>query len=80
MKNYFFTFGQQHRATNGIRMKDKWVRVTASSWDKAREIFINQFAKRTMKDGKWGDQYEEDKFKSYLYPDGEYIHLTEGKE
>jgi hypothetical protein len=76
-KNFFFTFGQQHRNNNGQRMKDFYVKVTASSWDKAREIFIT-FAKKNMKDGKWGEQYEEDKFKSYLYPDGEYEHLTEG--
>lgn len=77
MKQYFFTFGQHHKNINGQRMKDFYVKVQASSWDKAREIFISQFAKKKLQRGDCGKQFEEDKFKPYLYPDGEFESLRE---
>ena len=50
MNTYYFTFGC------GSRFHDKYIRITASDWEKAREIMFEQFG------NKWAFQYDEEKF------------------
>lgn len=78
MKNYYFTFGQSHINIEGHSMRDYWVTVIASSYFKARDIFINDFSSIYMTaPNKWAFQYEEEKFEADLFPGGEFMVLDE---
>lgn len=76
MKNYYFTFGQNHWTGEGYPMKNSWVRVVAESYGKARELFVDNFSNIHMeKPDKWAFQYEEKDFgdeSKALYPNGEF--------
>jgi hypothetical protein len=81
MQNYYFTFGQSHWHKEGIPMKGFWVRVKASDYYKAREIFISEFSSIYMQTpSTWGFQYEEYKFKKELFPSEEFMCLEEKEE
>lgn len=74
--NYYFTFGQAHKSLTGKLMKDCWVRVQATSYDKARTCFVEKFCIPYMGDsGMWSSQYEESSFRKELFPDGEHTVL-----
>ena len=76
MKNYYFTFGQDHNLLNGAPMKDCWVRVCADSYQKARFLFVKHFTLMFMSDpAKWAFQYEEEKFDRSFFPGGEYAFI-----
>ena len=81
LKNYFFTFGQNHRTHAGEPMKDYWVKVTASSYGKARELFIEEFSSRYMpQSDSWAFQYSEKQFTSAYFYKGEYTSILEKTE
>jgi len=81
MNNYYFTFGQAHCNNDGFPMKDLWIRVIASSYDKARQIFINEFMLTDMPSlDKWSMQYEEKDFRPEYFPGGECLVLQEGDD
>lgn len=72
MNNYYFTFGQDHRDVHGFPLKNFWVRVVAGNYNRAREVFIQQFSSQYMtRPDKWAFQYEEPQFKPELFPSGE---------
>lgn len=87
MKEYYFTFGQDHRQAaglpddSGMNMRNHWVRVTADSYMKARMIFIDEFSSKRMERGAacWSFQYEERDFEKskHYFPGGEYKHLKQ---
>ena len=82
MKDFYFTFGANHRVHQGndlISLKDYWVRVTADDYGKAREIFIERFSTPLMERGAmcWSFQYDEDKFSRQYFPLGEYNHFQQ---
>ena len=62
-------------------MKDKWVRVVAESYGKARSIFVEQFSSVDMEaPDKWAFQYTESDFDPQFFPEGEYLVLTQEEE
>ena len=82
MKDYYFTFGSNHRVHQGndlIALNNHWVRITAESYGTAREIFVEQFSTPFMERGAacWSFQYEEDKFNKSYFPLGEYGHINQ---
>lgn len=80
MQNYYFTFGQSHWHKEGIPMKNFWVRVRATTYDKAREIFISRFISIYGEEDKWAFQYEEYEFKKKFFPSGEFMFIEEKEE
>lgn len=74
MKNYYFTFGGNHRQIDGTLMRSYWVRVVAESYNKARTIFTKEFSSKYMhRPTEWCWQYEEKGFDGDKYfPLGEY--------
>ena len=83
-KNYYFTFGSNHRVHRGndlIALNNYWVRVIAESYGKAREIFVERFSTPFMERGAacWSMQYEEDKFNKSYFPLGEYKLLEQSE-
>jgi len=74
LRDYYFTFGQNHRQNNGMPMKDFWIRVKAVNYGEARAKFIDQFTTIFMpsKDA-WAFQYPASKFESEYFPEGEYL-------
>lgn len=75
-KDFYFTFGDIHETLAGIRMSNRWVRVTAPDYGAARECFCREFATPLMGDpAKWSFQYEAENFKPEYCPLGEYEHL-----
>lgn len=78
MKNYYFTFGQNHWNSEGYPMKNSWVRVVAENYEKARELFISQFTEIYMENpNKWAFQYEEKDFQTHFFPNGEFMLITQ---
>lgn len=78
MKNYYFTFGQNHWHRDGIPMKDFWVRVQAEDYITARIIFINKFSSIYMeREDKWAFQYEEEDFEPEYFGLGEFQLITQ---
>ena len=79
MKDYYFTFGQGHTNNEGLILRNYWVRVKADSYDKAREIFINEFSSKQLpRPMQWGFQYEGlDYFKPEYFPGGEYAYFKQ---
>ena len=72
MRDYYFTFGQDHHDKDGRAMKDRWVRVVAESYDKARSIFIREYAIPIMGDAcRWSFMYEGGFFEPEWFPAGE---------
>ena len=72
-KNYYFTFGQDHKTVDGVPMKDYHVLVRAENEGVAREIFIEKFTKIRMP--KWDmffTGYSEKQFEPRFFPLGEY--------
>jgi hypothetical protein len=64
MKNYYFTFGQIHKLSDGYSMKDHWVKVEAQDYGPYLERPLG-----------WAFQYNEEDFmtSNYMYfPKGEY--------
>jgi hypothetical protein len=63
MKNYYFTFGQEHYNNDGETMKNHYVKVVAENYDKARSLFIRKFSMVFMpKPDKFSFQYGEEDF------------------
>lgn len=59
-------------------MKNFWVRVTAESYEKAREIFVEQFTEVYMQDAnKFSFQYTEEEFSPELFPGAEFAHIKQ---
>lgn len=78
MNNYYFTFGQNHTDINGYPLANYWVRVVAKNYNKARELFIENFSSQYLeKPDKWSFQYEEDDFKADCFPNGELTFFAE---
>lgn len=78
MKNYYFTFGQDHHTIDGYPMKDYWVRVAADDASKARLLFISEFSSITMPaTDKWAFQYDEKDFNKEYFPKGEYQFIAD---
>lgn len=78
MKNYYFTFGQFHHTVDGTPMKDYWVRVQATSFFRARLLFIEHFTSQEMpKRDKFAFQYVESNFNKEMFPKGEYAFFDE---
>ena len=76
MKNFYFTFGQNHENVDGISMENKWVRVTALSKRAAYNLFIFLFANPEMGNSqKWSMIYSEDNFNPEFYSEGEHSML-----
>ena len=72
-KNYYFTFGQDHKTVDDVPMKDYHVLVLAENEEVAREIFIERFMKERMPAwDKFATSYPENHFKSQFFPLGEY--------
>jgi hypothetical protein len=77
MKNYYFTFGQDHWHKEGIPMKNFWVRVQAHSYEEARVCFIEKFSSLYMQTpSTWSFQYEEFRFRKEYFPGGEFMLLN----
>jgi len=77
MKNFYFTFGQNHWHKDGFQMHNYWVRVKSDSYENARIKFIEKFTSIYMsaKD-KWAFQYDEEEFDNdskQFYPLGEFM-------
>ncbi len=73
MKNYYFTFGQDHVNNDGKMMRDYWVRVESTSYNAARETFVDEFSSIEMpRPMGWSWQYEEENFDKSFFPAGEY--------
>ncbi len=78
IKNYYFTFGQNHWNIDGIPMKGFWVRVVAKDGETARQIFVDRFTSQKMESSdKFAFQYEEKDFNSEYFPQGEYAVFQE---
>jgi hypothetical protein len=72
-KNFYFTFGQDHRTVDNVPMKDYHVLVKAENEEVAREIFIERFMKVKMPAwDKFATSYPENHFKAVFFPLGEY--------
>jgi len=72
--SFYFTFGFNHKDKSGKRLKNSYVRVVAPDWDKARVIFLKEFAyKELSKSDHWNKQHTEETFKPDLYPEGEIL-------
>lgn len=73
MTNYYFTFGQEHRLSDGYPMRDHWVKVEAIDYISARKTFMEEFATPWLERPLgWAFQYDEAGFKSEYFPKGEY--------
>jgi len=78
MKNYYFTFGQNHWTTEGFPMKNSWVRVVAEDYETARSLFVANFSSLYMQTPEtWAFQYGEEKFESHFYKNGEFAVITQ---
>ena len=78
MKNYYFTFGQEHCTIDGYKMRDHWVRVAAADALKARLLFISEFSSIIMPAAdKWSFQYDEKEFDKQFFPKGEYQFIAD---
>lgn len=76
---FYFTFGQSHKTKAGQEMKDYYVTVEASSYGKARELFVELFAEKSMPTPlTWAFQYTDADMQKQYYPKGEYCKITEG--
>ena len=77
-KNYYFTFGQDHRTMDGVPMKDYHVLVRAENEGVSREIFIEKFTKVKMPS--WDmffTGYSEKEFEPKFFPKGEYARFEQ---
>lgn len=75
-QDYYFTFGQNHATTRGVRMKDYWIRVQAPGYMEARTKFIENFTSRYMPaPDKWAFQYKADEFHPEFFYKGEYAYV-----
>ena len=77
-KNFYFTFGQEHKTVDGVPMKDYHVLVRAENGEIAREIFIEKFTKVRMPS--WDmffTGYSEKHFDPRFFPNGEYAKLEQ---
>lgn len=75
--NWYFTFGQSHATTDGIQMKDHWIRVVADDFWEARSKFIEKFSSIRMDAAdKWAFQYSEDEFDKIYFPGGEFAEIN----
>jgi hypothetical protein len=62
-------------------MKDYYVRVQAESYTKARELFVELFARKHMPTPlTWAFQYPESEMNKRYYPMGEYCAIIQGYE
>lgn len=78
MKNYYFTFGQNHWTVEGFPMKNSWVRVVAEDYETARSLFVANFSSLYMQTPEtWAFQYGEEKFESHFYKNGEFAVITQ---
>lgn len=73
LKNYYFTFGQNHHTKAGLAMRNRYVRVRGINMDKATDLFIDRFASRVMENGEWSMCYRESEFEASYYPLGEHV-------
>lgn len=81
MTVFYFTFGHGHLTIEGKKMKDCYVTVEASDYEKARELFIEHFASKKMPTPlTWAFQYTEDLMQKQYFPEGEYCRIIEGHE
>lgn len=81
MKNYYFTFGQNHWNREGFPMKNHWVKVTADSYEAARSLFMQEFTSNYMeRPDKFAFQYTEEEFTPHYYPGGEFLALEQQKD
>lgn len=59
MKSFYFTFGYDHYSVRGIAMRNYYVEVVASSFEKATDIFRRTFASPIMGNAdKYAFQYD----------------------
>lgn len=73
MKNFYFTFGQDHHTTDGVDMMDYYVRVIADDYMTARKLFVRFFSSVFMEAAdKWAFQYDEEHFTPEYFRNGEY--------
>lgn len=80
MKNYYFTFGQNHWNSEGYPMKHSWVRVEAEDYEVARSLFIANFSSIYMETPeKWAFQYEADKFDNSYFKNGEFCTIKQNE-
>lgn len=71
MEDYYFTFGMRHKhPVFGINLGNSWVRITAKSYDIARQGMAKIFGPR------WSFQYKEEDLDKSFFPDGEFMHIT----
>lgn len=78
MNNYYFTFGSGHSLKNGYCMNHNWIRVQASDYMKARQLFIEKFSSVFMERVMgWSNQYTEEDFSPIYFTKGEYLLLIE---
>ena len=74
MENYYFTFGSNHRMTNGQALHNRWIRVVAESYNEARSIFVEKFTSVFMEaKDKFAFQYDEKSFDKTYCPEGEHL-------
>lgn len=85
MKDYYFTFGQNHYTNTGVCMGNYWVRVRVKATDSddilksvARELFIQKFTEVNMpsKD-RFAFQYTDEDFDPFYCPKGEHTVIIE---
>lgn len=77
-KNFYFTFGQDHKTVDNVPMKDYHVLVRAENEQVAREIFIEKFSKVRMPSwDKFATSYPEKHFKADFFPLGEYARFEQ---
>jgi hypothetical protein len=80
MSNYYFTFGQEHRLSDGYPLRDHWVKVEADDYLSARKIFMDEFATPWLERPLgWAFQYDEAGFKSEYFPKEEYKFIKQQK-
>lgn len=79
MSLFYFTFGQSHKTKAGLEMKDHYVTVEAESQAKARELFVELFAKKAIPTPlTWAFQYSDADMQKQYFPKGEYCKITQG--
>lgn len=77
MKNYYFTFGSNHKQIDGTIMEHSWVRVLSDSYINGRLKFIEQFSSLYMEaPDKWSFQYTDLDFNPKYFPRGEYCLIS----
>lgn len=71
---FYFTFGQSHYDNEGRPLKNYYVEVHSTSYDNARNCFLNRFASHYLpKPDQWSFQYAEEDFNANYFPFGRYM-------